>query len=174
MLHRRRYLLWAKQPTKTESQVALQYAMWAMAASLSTHFQHIRDSLYQNAKDILDELELRDCSIGHNDVEQAQAWILLAVFELMRKSYRLGWITAGRCFRMVQMMRLYELDSPITVADTFGTASEEDWVEKEEKRRAFWVAYCLDRFLSISNEWPLTINEYMVCNVLRFVESSSD
>jgi hypothetical protein len=54
-------------------------------------------------------------------------------------------------------MRLFELDTP---SASILTPSE--WVEVEEKRRTFWVAFCLDRFLSIRNRWPLTLIEHLV------------
>lgn len=41
-------------------------------------------------------------------------------------------------------------------------SGDEDLIAIEEKRRAFWVAYCLDRFISVHNELPLTLNEEVV------------
>ncbi len=34
----------------------------------------------------------------------------------MRSTYRKGWLSAGRLFRLIQMMRLYETDSPNELA----------------------------------------------------------
>ena len=34
-----------------------------------------------------------------------------------------------------------------------------DWTEREERRRTFWMAFCLDRFASIGTGWPLMIDE---------------
>lgn len=34
-----------------------------------------------------------------------------------------------------------------------------DWTEREERRRTFWMAFCLDRFASIGTGWPMTIDE---------------
>lgn len=34
-----------------------------------------------------------------------------------------------------------------------------DWTEREERRRTFWMAFCLDRFASIGTGWPMTVDE---------------
>ena len=81
--------------------------MWTLAASLSTQFQHIRDSLYTDTKQMLEAMELNDNQIESLNIEQVQAWVLLTIYEFMRVSYRRGWMSAGRVFRLVQLMRLY-------------------------------------------------------------------
>jgi hypothetical protein len=91
------------------------------------------------------------------DKEQAQAWLLIAIYELMRSCHRQAWISAGRAFRLVQLLRLHELDTSSLVA-----TPDENFTETEEKRRVFWVAYFLDHLFSISNNWPVTLNEHVV------------
>ena len=108
---------------------------------------------------MLDSLEAQDSNVGTTDIEQVQARILVLIYEFMRTNYQRGWISAGRCFRLVQLMRLYEIDSPENVAAQEATGQSEDWIETEVKRRTFWVAYSLDRFISMRHEWPLTLNE---------------
>lgn len=34
-----------------------------------------------------------------------------------------------------------------------------DWVEKEERRRTFWMAFCMDRYSTIGTGWPMAIDE---------------
>jgi hypothetical protein len=46
------------------------------------------------------------------------------------------------------------------------SGGEDDDIGTEEKRRAFWVAYCLDRFISVQNGLPLTLNEEVVSTPL--------
>ncbi|OCL02954.1 citrinin biosynthesis transcriptional activator CtnR [Glonium stellatum] len=150
ILHQRQYFSWAKQATKTESRTCLQFAMWTMAASLSAQLEHIRDSLYRDTQQILESLELKDDNLEFTNIEHAQAWLLLAIYEFMRTNYQRGWMSAGRCFRLVQLMRLYEIDK------------QENWIKTEEKRRTFWMAYTLDRLINIRHEWPLTLNEQVI------------
>lgn len=56
-------------------------------------------------------------------------------------------------------MRLYEIDAPENVTRRNNALEPESWIKTEEKRRTFWMAYSLDRFISIRHDWPLTLNE---------------
>jgi hypothetical protein len=136
--------------------------MWTLAASLSAQFQHVRDSLYRDARGMLEALDLKDNEMDSIDIEQVQAWILLAIYEFMQTNYRRGWKSAGRAFRLVQLMRLYEVDVPSSPTGQQKGIAQADWIETEEKRRIFWMAYILDRLVGIRNEWPLTISEQVV------------
>lgn len=136
--------------------------MWTMAASLSTQLGHLRDSLYGSTKDLLEELESKHKETEPLDIAQAQAWLLVAMYEFMRTYHRRGWMSAGRAFRLMQLMRLYEIDSVNTIAGWPDPRSQEDWITTEEKRRTFWMAYCLDRVVSIHNGMPITLNEQVV------------
>ena len=156
ILHQRRYYSWGQELAKTGSRKSLQYAMWSLAASVSAQFQDVGDSLYWDTRRILDTLEMEDTNVELIDIEQVQAYILLAIYEFMRSDYRRGWMSAGRAFRLIQLMRLHEIDVPSCIP------LQVDWVEIEEKRRTFWMAYSLDRFVSIQNGWPLTLSEQVV------------
>jgi hypothetical protein len=130
--------------------------MWTLAASFSAQFQQLSQSLYDETRRMLDVLEVKGREIDTTDIEHLQACLLLAIYEFMHSYDRRSWMRAGYAFRLVQLMRLFELDSP-----TSGLASF-DWIELEEKRRTFWVAFCLDRFLSVRNRWPITLIEHLV------------
>lgn len=145
-------------------QLCLQYAMWTLAMAQSTQFDQIRDMLYTETRATLDALDLTGDNMGICHVEQTQAWILLTFYEFSRTSYRRGWVSAGRAFRHVQLLQLYDLDSPKNT-DIIG--NEGNSIELEERRRTFWVAYCLDRFVSISNGSPLTLNEEVVSTGIK-------
>ena len=155
ILHRRNYFFWARSPIKTESQICLQYAIWTLAASLSSQLQDIRESLYQCTQKLLESLEWKDETFL--SIEHVQARLLICIYELMRKNHQRGWMSAGRCFRLMQLMRLHEVDDPDNIAP-----SEENWVHQEERRRAFWMGHSLDLFISTRGKWPLTLHEYVV------------
>ncbi|KAL9110684.1 MAG: hypothetical protein Q9227_004861 [Pyrenula ochraceoflavens] len=153
ILHQRRYFSWRRLPAKTEAQVCLQHAMWTLAASVSAHYQSLGDSLYRSTRRELEALDLKDASLASIDVEQTQAWLLLAIHELMCVDFRRGWISAGRAFRLIQLNWLHDVDNPDM------NLGQSDWVENEQKRRTFWMAYCLDRFVSIRTGSQLTFHE---------------
>lgn len=95
------------------------------------------------------------------DKEEIQVWILIATYESMRTFHRSAWMSAGRAFRLVQLMRLHEIDIP-TKPPTPGL----DLIDTEEKRRVFWMAYFLDHLLSMRDNWPITLNEHVVSGII--------
>ncbi|KAL9639614.1 MAG: hypothetical protein Q9204_001024 [Flavoplaca sp. TL-2023a] len=141
--------------SKTDAQVCLQQTMWALATSASTQPQSVGDMLYHGAFQRLDELEAKGNAHQEISIMQVQAWLLIAFYEFMRVDFRRGWMSAGRAFRLIQLMRLHQLD----LSDVDPTLPLMDWVDKEERRRTFWLAYSLDRFISLSNGSPLTLGE---------------
>ena len=133
--------------------------MWTIASASSAQLYHIRDQIYKYTRRMLESLEAKDSSPDCTDIEYIQAWILLLIYEFMQINYQRGWISAGRCFRLVQLMRLHEIDLPENIIKRQSTVESENWVKTEVRRRTFWVAYSLDRFISIRHNWPLTLNE---------------
>ena len=78
-------------------------------------------------------------------------------------------MSAGRALRLIQMMRLYELDmsrTPHTMQlDQYQrplTPGQEDWVDIETKRRTFWLAYLIDRFTSMVDGLHMFFDERLV------------
>jgi hypothetical protein len=136
--------------------------MWTLAASLSSQLSHTRDGLYETTRRMLESSEPKDDITEFGDIEHVQARILLLIYEFMRTNYQRGWISAGRCFRLLQLMRLYEIDTPEQLARRNNEPDAEEWIATESKRRTFWMAYSLDRFISIRGEFPLTLNEQVV------------
>lgn len=86
ILQQGRYFSWAKQRSPSGSHLCLKYAVWTMAASLSSQFQHLRDGLYHDTRQMLEALENEDY---HQEdafyLQQAQAWILVAVYNSCRR-----------------------------------------------------------------------------------------
>ncbi|RYP04697.1 hypothetical protein DL765_010100 [Monosporascus sp. GIB2] len=156
------------QPGKTKQRMCLQYAMWTLAASLSSQFQLIRSDLYKAARQLLDSLE----TDGQDNqtypycfsIEQVQAWVLLAMYELTSDTcnYQRGMVSAGRAFRLVQLMRLYEIDGPDHLTTNSQGQDQGDWIDVESMRRTFWLAYTIDRFTSVIDGLPLSFNERQI------------
>ncbi|KAL2838526.1 hypothetical protein BJY01DRAFT_34101 [Aspergillus pseudoustus] len=163
ILHQRRYMTWSKSSTRTASRRCLQYSMWTLSALLSTQFRDMVDPLYHETKRMLEELTMdgdEDKSII--ETELAQASVLLVTFESMRAYHRRAWMSASRAFRLVQAMHYHEIDIP---GDKRGLATG-DFIEVEEKRRVFWMAYFLDHVISLRDDWPITLNEHVICTRL--------
>lgn len=126
--------------------------------ALSSQFESYRDLLYRETKQMLEALESIEEDTGPVPIEHIQAWLLITFYEFTRTNFRRGWISAGRAFRLAQLANLHRIDSPDNILQVDNT------VLIEERRRTFWVAYCLDRFISFKKgHWPLTIREEEVC-----------
>jgi len=124
--------------------------------ALSSQFENFRDTLYNETRQMLEVLDLCEDDMGVVHIEQVQAWLLITHYEFARANYRRAWVSAGRTFRLVQLAKLHEVDSPENIL------GNEDPILLEEKRRTFWVAYCLDRFICMESRWPLTLIEEVV------------
>ena len=131
--------------------------MWTLAALLSAQFQHFQESLYQETKQMLESLSLSNKGHDPIETEEIQAWILVATYESMRAYHQQAWMSAGRAFRLVQLLRLHEIDIP-----NKDPVPETEFIGIEEKRRVFWMAYFLDHLFSMRNNWPVTLNEHVV------------
>jgi len=142
-----------------EYRQCLQFAMWTVAITFSSQFGHLREPMYSRTRALLEALDNKESDMRTCPIEQVQSWILLTFYEFTKCSYRRAWLSAGRVFRLVHLARLHNLDNP-----KFQSISEleMDSIGKEEKRRTFWVAYCLDRFISVSNGAPMTLLEEVV------------
>ncbi|KAL7619527.1 hypothetical protein AAE478_010067 [Parahypoxylon ruwenzoriense] len=159
ILNKAKTFKWISDPgNMSDARQCLQCAMWTFATAFSTQFGGFQDVMYARIRFMLDQLDLSsgDSLICH--IEHLQSWILITFYEFAKTNYRRGWLSAGRVFRLVQFLKLYDLDGPRPL----GSESEDDIISLEEKRRTFWVSYCLDRFISVSEGSPMTLNEEVV------------
>ncbi|KAI8635188.1 fungal-specific transcription factor domain-containing protein [Xylariaceae sp. FL1651] len=158
IVHQGRYSSWARQTSKTRAQLCLQYTLWTAAAAASAHYQGMGELLYREARRLIRDPEEGQTCPATTEIEHVQAWLLLAIHELMFIDFRRGWISAGHAFRLIQ------LDWARYVDDMDSECAPAQWIEAEQKRRTFWMAYCLDRFMSLRSGSPPTFSEQ---NVIR-------
>ena len=108
----------------------------------------IRHELYAEARRLLDALEMESQDAFVKRIEQSQSWLLLTIYELMNDQFfQCALVSAGRAFRLIQLIGLYEVDKQPP------TGIQGEWVDKESRRRTFWVAYTLDRSLAWSMDY---------------------
>ncbi|RYP36917.1 hypothetical protein DL767_003165 [Monosporascus sp. MG133] len=168
-LQRRRYFSRSRRAADAASQPysCLQSAMWTLAAAMSSQFQQLCQPLYSET---LQRLSHATYAQGLDEttarLDLARAWILVAVYEFMHASFESAWASAGRAIRLVQLLRL-------NVVDASGADDDADsFIEKEESRRTFWAAFCLDRFSCVLKGLPLTLNEQPICTRLPCPEEA--
>ncbi|KAF7596103.1 hypothetical protein BBP40_003365 [Aspergillus hancockii] len=139
--------------------------MWTLVTLLSMQFRDLTEPLYRETKQMLESLSSGSTDQTGCETELAQTWVLVATFESMRASNREAWMSAGRAFRFIQGMGYHEIDS-LSNAKGVHTGLGDGFIETEEKRRVFWMAYFLDHLFSIRNDWPITLNEHVICTRL--------
>ena len=112
--------------------------------------EQVTDSLFFRMNDgILDMVS----------VEQAQTWILIATYEFRRMHFHRSWMSTGRAVRLVQMLGLHCMDRNDSISSPLLAAKPNDWTIREERRRTFWMAFCLDRYASIGHGWPSSVDD---------------
>ncbi|EFX05060.1 c6 zinc finger domain containing protein [Grosmannia clavigera kw1407] len=159
------------EPGKTKKKDCLQHAMWTLATSRSSQFQVYECKLYAKTRQLFQAFEPEE-TCHHLCSELAQAWTLLAIYELTCQDFHRGLMSAGRAFRLIQMMRLYELDAPQTTPNMqleqcpgivhLQDPVQEDWIDLESKRRTFWLAYTIDRFTSMVDGLHMFFDEHLI------------
>lgn len=125
---------------------------------MGSQFQHLQTALYTYTRLRLHSWDLNIAENGIIPIENVQAWFLLAIYEILQVDCQRGWISAGRCIRLVYLLKLHEVDSLHVGPHSNYTAPE-----IEDRRKVSWNAYCLDHYGRMINGLPLTLKEEEVC-----------
>ena len=158
MLHKFRYRAAMDLAPQARPPVCLRYAMWCLAASVSDKFFSHQEIFYRRARKYAEADEMKGQGESFITVGHAQCWILISTYEFKSMYFPRAWMSSGRGARFALMLGLNRLD---------GTGLEvkqcllppRDWTEREERRRTFWMAYCVDKYASIGTGWPMTLDD---------------
>ncbi|KAF5612748.1 acetate regulatory DNA binding protein [Fusarium tjaetaba] len=172
MVHKRRYMSWTKQKDPYPARQCLRMAMRALAASMSSQFLSRGEDLYLKARQMAEDLEASELGLPWTDaaisIEQTQVWFLLAHYELLAPHIYPVQATARRAFRLVYLSRLHCCDQQEQSTGSSSDSSQAsaptrvDSPTLEEKRRTFWVAFGLDRYLIAYGESVPTIQDEII------------
>lgn len=159
MLHRPRYsMAMANTSPKLRPPVALQYIVWALAASVSDKYDSFQRHYYERARYYFDRDEMRGQGEGVLSVAHVQALVLITAYEFKTLMFPRAWGSCGRASRLALMLSLHRVDgSAMDVKQCL--PPPKDWIEREERRRTFWSCFSTDRYASIGTGWPMTIDE---------------
>lgn len=141
--------------------VCLRYIIWTLAASASDEYGNLEDDFYQRARKYAEADEMKGHGESTTSLAHSQAWILMAIYEFKEMYFPRAWLSAGKAARFVQMLQLHRLDGSGNTTQNLPSSAE--WTECEERRRTFWMAFCIDRYASVAAGWPMTINDRDVC-----------
>ncbi|KAL8715273.1 MAG: hypothetical protein Q9220_001231 [cf. Caloplaca sp. 1 TL-2023] len=158
MIHQYRYRAAMGLAPHMRPPVSLRYAMWCLAANVSEKYSNHKDIFYRRARRYADTDEMKGLGEAFVTVAHCQAWILIATYEFQMMYFPRAWASVGRTVRLAQMMGLNRLDGKgLDVKQVLPPSR--DWTEKEERRRTFWMGYCIDRYASMGTGWPLAVDE---------------
>ena len=171
MIHRARYYAAMNLAPHMRPPVCLRYAMWANAAAVTEKFEALQEHFYARARKYIQQDEMKGHGESMITVAHCQTWVLLGSYEFKLMYFPRAWMSAGRGSRMAQMMGLHRLDGAgLDVKQCL--PPPKDWTEREERRRTFWMAFCVDRYSSIGTGWPMTIEEKDILTSLPSDEQS--
>ena len=138
--------------------VCLRYAIWCLAASVSEKYFNHQEIFYRRARRYAESDEMKGLGEAFVSVAHSQCWTLIATYEFKMMFFPRAWASVGRTIRLAQMMGLHRLDGTgLDVKQVL--PPPKDWTDREERRRTFWMAYCVDRYASMGTGWPLAIDE---------------
>lgn len=158
IIHPAKFRRSAVQKNPTSIPKCLKYIMWSLSAALLDKYRHLEEYCYREAKRHMQADEMNGYGETSVSVAHCQTWILISHYEIKRALFPRAWPSIGQAVRFSQMLQLHRLDDPQLHAKQVAPNPNE-WVEKEERRRIFWLAYCLDRYAGMGTGWPLMVDE---------------
>lgn len=157
-IHRPRFMASLNMSINQRPPVCLRYIMWAHACALIPQYKPSAEQFYQKSRKYIEQDEMKGHGEGFVSIAHAQAWVLIGTYEFKTMYFPRAWMSAGRATRLAQLMGLHRQDRVgLDVKQTM--APPKDWIEREERRRTFWMCYCQDRYASIGTGWPMAIDE---------------
>ncbi|KAF6810190.1 binuclear zinc transcription factor [Colletotrichum sojae] len=173
MIHKYRYLAAMNLAPNQRPPVALRYAIWTLACSITEKYTDLKDLFYQRARKYVEADYIRGYGEHMISVAHAQTHVLLASYEFKMMYFPRAWMSTGSAVRLCQMIGLHRLDGAgLDVKQCL--PPPRDWTEREERRRTFWMAFCEDRYASIGTGWPMTVDERDIMTNLPCSEEAFD
>ncbi|GAP92405.2 putative fungal specific transcription factor [Rosellinia necatrix] len=158
MIHKFRYLAAMNLAPNQRPPVALRYAIWTLACSITDKYKSLKDLFYQRARKYVEADAIKGYGEHSITIAHCQTHVLLASYEFKMMYFPRAWMNTGAAVRLGQMIGLHRIDgNGLDVKQCL--PPPRDWTEREERRRTFWMAFCEDRYASIGTGWPMTIDE---------------
>lgn len=173
VVHRYRFYAAMSLAPKSRPPVALRYAMWANASALTEKYKHHQHIFYRRARKYLQIDEMGGAGQDIVSLAHVQAWALLGMYEFKNLWFPRAWLSVGRAARMTTMLGLNRVDREALDAKTC-LPPPKDWIEQEERRRTFWITYCMDRYASLGTGWPHALDQRDISSRLPATEEAFD
>ncbi|KAJ3564800.1 hypothetical protein NPX13_g7723 [Xylaria arbuscula] len=158
MIHKFRYLAAMNLAPSQRPPVALRYAIWTLACSITDKYKDLKELFYQRARKYIEADAIKGYGEHSITIAHCQTHVLLASYEFKMMYFPRAWMNTGAAVRLAQMIGLHRIDgNGLDVKQCL--PPPRDWTEREERRRTFWMAFCQDRYASIGTGWPMTVDE---------------
>lgn len=159
ILHRARYLMsMANSAPRLRPPVSLQYIIFALGACVSDKYESVHRHYYERSRYYFERDEMRGQGEGIISMQHVQALTLIASYEFRYLMFPRAWQSTGRSTRLALMLGMNKVDgSGMDVKQCLPAAK--DFIEQEERRRAYWMCFCGDRYASIGTGWPMSLDE---------------
>ncbi|KAK9237542.1 hypothetical protein V1525DRAFT_432612 [Lipomyces kononenkoae] len=174
MIHRPRYMASLNYPPNLQPPLYLRYAIWTLAASMSSKYRPYAAVFYSRARKYLEQVQMRGYGESIVVLPFTQAWILVSMYEYKVMYFPRAWLSSGIASRSALMLQTNKLDSATPSAGKQCLPPPADFIELEERRRTFWGAFCADRYASVGTGWPLTIDEIDIATNLPVSDAAFD
>ncbi|KAB2101599.1 hypothetical protein AG0111_0g10293 [Alternaria gaisen] len=158
IIHRPRFMAALNLAPHMRPPVCLRYIIWTLAASITDKYDALHEHFYQRARKYAQADEMKGHGESTITLAHCQTWVLVTTYEFRQMYFPRAWLSAGRGARLAQMMQLHRLDG-VGLDVKQCLAPPKDWTEREERRRTFWLTFCIDRYASIGTGWPMTYDE---------------
>ena len=158
IIHRERYTSCKTLKAAHWPPLYLCYAIWAVAAVGSDQHSHQSCEYYNKARSLTEAAALADPLSTQSTFYCAQAWLHLAMHDMICGRFALVWTSTCQAIRLLQIAKVHNLDI-VNTSSANDVSENGNWPEAEEKRRAFWFAFCMDRSAFIGQGLPSFIDE---------------
>ncbi|KAH8896001.1 binuclear zinc transcription factor [Thozetella sp. PMI_491] len=164
-----RYLASLYRPPHMQPPLCLQYAILALAATLSPKHKDLALPFYHRSRNYLQYDEMmadgrHAITLGH-----AQCSVLLSNFEAQHLWHARASLSVSRSVRLAQLLGLYDVE---TGTSPFALAPTNDWQIREERRRTMWAIFCSDRLSSFTTTWQPLVDAKQIRTLLPASEES--
>ncbi|KAK1149391.1 hypothetical protein N8T08_006614 [Aspergillus melleus] len=158
IIHRPRHLAAMDLAPNIRPPVCLQYITWSHAATVSDKYHNLHELFYQRARKYAELEEMKGLGEGVLSLACCQTWLLIGTYEFRMMCFPRAWLSVGKASRLSLMLGLNRIDG-LGHGVKQSLPAARDWTEKEERRRVFWMTYCVDRYASVGTGWPVLMDD---------------
>ncbi|KAI8933192.1 hypothetical protein NX059_009830 [Plenodomus lindquistii] len=119
-------------------------------------------------------VRLTNTETGLPRLESAQARLIQVLYLLMSCRFNQAWYTFGHALQIISALGLHRRDDRKKAASNH----KRDFIEEQCRKRTFWVAYILDKYLGvifdIDQDLPMAVNDEDMTSIGAKISETND